>query len=95
VPASEPEMIDINVWWPKDTGPFRKAPERPVRAPRPEGASAKPKFERLRGKPNHAKGKKPERNNVPPPRPPKPEKPMDPNSPFAKLAALKAQMQGK
>jgi ATP-dependent RNA helicase SUPV3L1/SUV3 len=95
VPASEPEMMDINVWWPKDTGPFRKAPERPMRAPRPEGASAKPKFERPRGKPNHAKGKKPERNNVPPPRPPKPEKPMDPNSPFAKLAALKAQMQGK
>ncbi len=92
VPA--PEIIEINVWWPKDTGPFRKQPER---APRPvfqrrekpaDGAEVKPKFNhRDKYKPNRA----PEAVR-PPPRPPKPEKPMDPNSPFAALAALKAQM---
>jgi ATP-dependent RNA helicase SUPV3L1/SUV3 len=84
-------MIDINVWWPKDTGPFRKAPERPkfVRPAKPaDGTEAKPKFNRRdKYKPNRAP--EPVR---PPPRPPKPEKPMDPNSPFAALAALKAQM---
>ncbi len=89
-----PEMIEINVWWPKDTGPFRKQPER---TPRPvfqkrekpaDGVETKPKFNhRDKYKPNRAP--EPVR---PPPRPPKPEKPMDPNSPFAALAALRAQM---
>jgi ATP-dependent RNA helicase SUPV3L1/SUV3 len=91
VESVPPEMIDINVWWPKDTGPFRKAPERPkfVRPAKPaDGTEAKPKFNRRdKYKPNRAP--EPVR---PPPRPPKPEKPMDPNSPFAALAALKAQM---
>jgi ATP-dependent RNA helicase SUPV3L1/SUV3 len=93
-PVAEPaplEMIDINIWWPKDTGPFRKAPERP-KFTRPaksaEGTEVKPKFNRRdKYKPNRAP--EPVR---PPPRPPRPEKPMDPNSPFAALAALKAQM---
>jgi ATP-dependent RNA helicase SUPV3L1/SUV3 len=80
-----PEMIDINVWWPKDTGPFRKQPER---APRPEfkkreNAEAKPKF-------NRREKQKPREQTAP--RPVRPEKPIDPNSPFAALAALKAQM---
>ncbi len=86
-----PEMVEINVWWPKDTGPFRKAPERPAyknREPPADGVGAKPKFNRRdKYKPNRAP--EPVR---PPPRPPKPEKPMDPNSPFAALAALRAQM---
>ncbi len=89
-----PEMIEINVWWPKDTGPFRKQPERaarPVFQKREtpvDGSEAKPKFNRRdKYKPNRA----PEAVR-PPPRPPKPEKPMDPNSPFAALAALRAQM---
>ncbi len=85
-----PETIDISVWWPKDTGPFRKPPERAARPPWTENQS-KPKFERRSTKPNHGKDRKPEREQ----RPTKPEKPMDPNSPFAKLAALKAQMTGK
>jgi ATP-dependent RNA helicase SUPV3L1/SUV3 len=89
--APPTDMIEIKVWWPKDTGPFRKAPERPkfVRPAKPvEGAETKPKFNRRdKYKPNRA----PE-SVRPPPRPPKPEKPMDPNSPFAALAALKAQM---
>jgi len=91
-----PELIETNVWWPKDTGPFRAKPER-VERPKPD----KPKFER-KPKPqrdnqrdnHHAekRSNKPERK--PEPRPPKPEKPMDPNSPFAKLLALKEQMKG-
>jgi ATP-dependent RNA helicase SUPV3L1/SUV3 len=80
-----PELIDINVWWPKDTGPFRKMPER---TPRPEfkkreNTDAKPKF-------NRREKHKP--REQPAPRPARPEKPIDPNSPFAALAALKAQM---
>jgi ATP-dependent RNA helicase SUPV3L1/SUV3 len=93
-PAPPPEMIEINVWWPKDTGPFRKQPERAARPtfqkrePPADGAEAKPKFNRRdKYKPNRAP--EPVR---PPPRPPRPEKPMDPNSPFAALAALRAQM---
>jgi ATP-dependent RNA helicase SUPV3L1/SUV3 len=88
------EMIEINVWWPKDTGPFRKVPERAARpvfqkSEKPaDGVDAKPKFNRRdKYKPNRAADAV-----RPPPRPPKPEKPMDPNSPFAALAALKAQM---
>ena len=91
VEPAPPEMIEINVWWPKDTGPFRKQPERPVFKKREapvDGVEAKPKFNRRdKYKPNRA----PEAVR-PPPRPPKPEKPMDPNSPFAALAALRAQM---
>ncbi len=104
-PSPAPEMIEINVWWPKDTGPFRKPPERKERpqfkkrefTPAVEGES-KPKFtrpDRPRGKPKFERperGERSERNDRPPPRPPKPEKPMDPNSPFAALAALKEQM---
>jgi ATP-dependent RNA helicase SUPV3L1/SUV3 len=90
-PAPPVEMMEINVWWPKDTGPFRKQPERPAfkkREKLADGSEVKPKFNhRDKYKPNRAP--QPDR---PPPRPPRPEKPMDPNSPFAALAALKAQM---
>jgi ATP-dependent RNA helicase SUPV3L1/SUV3 len=80
-----PEMIDINVWWPKDTGPFRKMPERAARPEfkKRENADAKPKFNRRE---KQIPREKPE------PRAARPEKPLDPNSPFAALAALKAQM---
>jgi ATP-dependent RNA helicase SUPV3L1/SUV3 len=103
-PAAAPEMIDVNVWWPKDTGPFRKQPERKERpqfkkrefTPAVEG-EAKPKFTRPDRPPRNKQkfdrkdrnGERPERNDRPPPRP---EKPMDPNSPFAALLALKEQM---
>jgi ATP-dependent RNA helicase SUPV3L1/SUV3 len=91
VETPPPEMIEINVWWPKDTGPFRKQPERPQfkkREKPAEGAEVKPKFNRRdKYKPNRA-----EQPDRPAPRPPRPEKPMDPNSPFAVLSALKAQM---
>jgi ATP-dependent RNA helicase SUPV3L1/SUV3 len=105
-----PELMDVKVWWPKDTGPFRAKPERakPERAKveRPDRpVREKPKFER---KPHSARDgqhddKRPskwdsKRGGKPErkfePRPPMPEKPMDPNSPFAKLMALKEQMKG-
>jgi ATP-dependent RNA helicase SUPV3L1/SUV3 len=81
--ATEPltEDIEIDVWWPKDTGPFRHKPE----AKKPEAQRPK----RPERKPREAERKP---RNVEPPR--KPEKPMDPNSPFAALLALKAKMTG-
>jgi len=97
VPAIE--MIETNVWWPKDTGPFRAKPERVERPKFEKPKFDKPKFER-KAREGKAEGKrefnraerKPERK--PDIRPPRPEKPMDPNSPFAKLMALKEQMKG-
>jgi ATP-dependent RNA helicase SUPV3L1/SUV3 len=41
--APEVEMIDVTVWWPKDTGPFRQQHKRPER--RPEHHERKPRAE--------------------------------------------------
>jgi len=102
VPDLMPELTDVKVWWPKDTGPFRAKPERakpervkPERVERPK--SDKPKFERKphvarESKRNGQHRGKPERKIEA--RPPAPEKPIDPNSPFAKLMVLKEQMKG-
>jgi ATP-dependent RNA helicase SUPV3L1/SUV3 len=82
-PVIEPitEEVEIDVWWPKDTGPFRHKPEaKKPQAERPKRPERKPREQE----------RKPRREE--PPR--KPEKPMDPNSPFAALAALKAKMTG-
>ena len=96
-PLEVPSLMDVKVWWPKDTGPFRAKPERvkPQRVERPK--SDKPKFERKphiarEGKRNGQHRGKPERKIEA--RPPAPEKPIDPNSPFAKLMILKEQMKG-
>ena len=84
------EEIEIEVWWPKDTGPFRrripdKKPQRREAAP-----DKKPAGERH-------KGRKPPSRVKPAPepqRPPrKPERPPDPLSPFAVLGSLKAQFE--
>ena len=104
-----PELIETNVWWPKDTGPFRAKPERAER-PKREAAKHtkhdKPKFERM---PRESReggnrefnrdAKRGGKHDGKPERkfesrPARPEKPMDPNSPFAKLMALKEQMKG-
>ncbi len=90
-----PEMIEVNVWWPKDTGPFRAKPERAERPKFEKPKRDKPKFDKSKfeRKPrDQREGKRPE--SKPEARPPRPEKPMDPNSPFAKLMALKEQMKG-
>jgi hypothetical protein len=90
-PESTLEEVEIEVWWPKDTGPFRHRPEakpQPRPQPRPVEQKERPQ------KPNrkHHANERPERREEPKRRP---EKPMDPNSPFAILETLKAQMMGK
>ncbi len=90
--AATPENVEVNVWWPKDTGPFRAKPNRPPRRPEGERHGGQPG----KGKPQRFGDRKrgTKSDQRPPPRPPRPEKPMDPNSPFAKLLALKEQMKG-
>lgn len=90
IPA-EPEMIDV--WWPRDTGPFRqqkqRSPNRPKDAKGAKGNAGKPDRNR------HKKGsgdKKPADRHKAPPRK---EKPIDPNSPFAVLGQLKQQLTRK
>ena len=99
--AAPPEMMDVNVWWPKDTGPFRAKPERVARPKfvRPD----KPKFERKPqaarepqsdGKRDFKRSGKPKFERKPELPSPRPEKPLDPSSPFAKLLALKELIKG-
>jgi ATP-dependent RNA helicase SUPV3L1/SUV3 len=80
-PEAPLEDIEIEVWWPKDTGPFRH---------KHEHKTEKPKHHRKEAHKPDGRTGKPER----PQRPPKPEKPIDPDSPFAVLGALKAKMAG-
>lgn len=106
-PETPMEEIEIDVWWPKDTGPFRR--ERPKPEARPQHHRHRRKE---RGDQKSAAGDdkavqdgKPGRDNKPdhrarkPQRPPRPErrpeKPIDPDSPFAVLGALKAQLAKK
>ena len=90
----EPEMVEVNIWWPKDTGPFRHQHEKPKHHHRPErDKSERPKQDRPK-RDHKVKFERREKPAVQAPRPPRPEKPIDPNSPFAKLAALKEQMKG-
>jgi len=85
------EEVEIEVWWPKDTGPFRHRPEaKPQQRPQPQPVDHKERPPRSNRKP-HAKERNEHREE---PRR-RPEKPMDPNSPFAILETLKAQMMGK
>ena len=101
--AAPAEMLDVNVWWPKDTGPFRPKPE-PKERPRPEFRKAADGAPEQRHNPRHGKRNGEHRRDdrardndrqKMPERPPKREKPMDPNSPFAVLSALKAAMTEK
>jgi ATP-dependent RNA helicase SUPV3L1/SUV3 len=92
-PSPEPllEEVEIEVWWPRDTGPFRHRTEvKPQRKPQPRIVDQKERPPRPARK-SHAKERN-ERREEPKRRP---EKPMDPNSPFAVLETLKAQMMGK
>jgi ATP-dependent RNA helicase SUPV3L1/SUV3 len=92
-PPPEPvlEEVEIEVWWPKDTGPFRHRPEaKPHPKPQPRPVEQKDQPQRPTRK--HHANERPERREEPKRRP---EKPMDPNSPFAILETLKAQMMGK
>jgi ATP-dependent RNA helicase SUPV3L1/SUV3 len=86
-PQTVLEEIEIEVWWPKDTGPFRHhAPKKPHCPPhkkpqRADGAKKEPRPE----KPREPVPIKPRRQ----------EKPVDPDSPFAVLGALKERLAAK
>jgi ATP-dependent RNA helicase SUPV3L1/SUV3 len=85
------EEVEIEVWWPRDTGPFRHRPEaKPQHRPQPKPKDQKERPPRPERK--HQANERNERREEPKRRP---EKPLDPNSPFAVLGALKAQMMGK
>jgi ATP-dependent RNA helicase SUPV3L1/SUV3 len=94
VPTSvEPvlEEVEIEVWWPRDTGPFRHRPE--AKAPsRPQPKARDPNERPPRPIRKPQANERNERREEPQRRP---EKPPDPDSPFAVLGALKAQMMGK
>ena len=89
------EEIELDVWWPKDTGPFRPKPEAKERrrpTPKPVEQVAQTDRPKRHGRKPHPKNHGKERPREEPR--PRPEKPVDPNSPFAVLSALKAQMTG-
>ena len=80
----------FEVWWPRDTGPFRHRVEKQHHQ-RPAAAKQK------QDTPGEKRSQRPRREEQPKPaerRPPRPEKPIDPDSPFAVLGALKAKMAG-
>jgi ATP-dependent RNA helicase SUPV3L1/SUV3 len=102
VPSPDPvlEEVEIEVWWPKDTGPFRHRAEKPKDQPHRRIADAGDKKRPERAKRDGAprrEGRKPQREDRPPreERKPRPERPIDPDSPFAVLGALKAKLAGK
>jgi ATP-dependent RNA helicase SUPV3L1/SUV3 len=101
---------EIDVWWPKDTGPFRRERQKPEARPqhhrhkrreRPEqkAGEAGGKPAETEGKPAETGRPRPPKHGKPPHRPQrperKPEKPIDPDSPFAILGVLKAQLANK
>jgi ATP-dependent RNA helicase SUPV3L1/SUV3 len=90
-PAAEAvEEIEVEVWWPRDTGPFRRRmPEkRPERRAHPERKADQAGQRPRKGGPSGNSKGKPERERPKPPR--KPERAPDPLSPFAVLGSLKA-----
>ncbi|CAN5397929.1 helicase-related protein [soil metagenome] len=106
---TEPEEIEIEVWWPKDTGPFRKAPEarppqpnrRPERNQRKKEAESKPdvkpdvKLEPAKSDRPRTGRPKPKYAKPEQPKPERPPKPVDPDSPFAILSELRAKLVAK
>ena len=90
-------MVEIEVWWPKDTGPFRRRPEKKAEARPPrrqEGRrdrgneTAEAGAGQADGTPKVRPGPRREERR-------KPEKAPDPNSPFAVLGALKEKLTAK
>ena len=84
---SDPAMIEV--WWPKDTGPFRRQAQ--SRPGRPPGDERKSRPAHKRPKPPEAGAGKPSRPSRPPRREPAP----NPDSPFAVLGELRAQLSAK
>ena len=96
IASAAPEMIEVKIWWPKDTGPFRHHQEKPNHNHKParEGTPGEKPERTKHTRPKPGRKPKFERAEKPIERPTRPEKPLDPNSPFAKLAALKELMKG-
>jgi ATP-dependent RNA helicase SUPV3L1/SUV3 len=92
------EEIEIEVWWPKDTGPFRRERQKPEARPQQQ-QQQRHRRGKERGEHKAQDSGKPGQRPQKPQRPPrperKPEKPIDPDSPFAILGALKAQLANK
>ena len=93
------EEVEIEVWWPRDTGPFRHREEKKKhhRRPSPANPPAAGETPGAEGEKRPERPRRPRRDDRPKPperRPPRPEKPIDPDSPFAVLGALKAKMAG-
>jgi ATP-dependent RNA helicase SUPV3L1/SUV3 len=109
-PAPPVEEIEIEVWWPKDTGPFHRAhkkPERPRRPARPPRVAAKPPEDvqttvaDAEKAPSDAQKTPSEAERAKKPRParPKPVRPPErqpsSDSPFAVLGELRARLIAK
>ena len=91
------DMVEIEVWWPKDTGPFRRRPEkkaeaRPARHKEGRRDRGKEAAEAGTGRTggNQKVGSGPRREERR-----KPERAPDPNSPFAVLGSLKDKLTAK
>jgi ATP-dependent RNA helicase SUPV3L1/SUV3 len=92
--AAEPAEEVIQVWWPKETGPFRKQsrPNKP-RDGGPHGKTGRHPDAKGRGVKAKPNGKQGARQQQVPRSPPAEQPPSD--SPFAVLGALKAQLTGR
>jgi ATP-dependent RNA helicase SUPV3L1/SUV3 len=93
---------EIEVWWPRDTGPFRRAERRPERPKRPQ------RHRREEKPPSNEPAAATEQPGPPPEQPPRPEKPkrrqepprrverpVPSDSPFAVLSELRARLAAK
>jgi ATP-dependent RNA helicase SUPV3L1/SUV3 len=104
---AKPADLELAIWWPAGTGPFRQKLERHARKPPTQGsereAKSSPKSNPRRGK-DTARGQRESPSGQTfkmkstgkfGDKPNKPrERPFDPNSPFAVLSALKGQLSG-
>lgn len=98
-PAQPPEEIEMEIWWPKDTGPFHrplqrkpKRAERPRRVPKTaqpaEASKPEPKILQETEPPPPKLKPRPRRERPP-------ERPPSPDSPFAVLGELRARLIAK
>ena len=104
VPEVPMEEVEIEVWWPRDTGPFRHRPERAKEQPRrhghrptkPAGDEPRPEGEAREARPKREDRKprreerKPERDDRRPPREERKPRPEKPIDPNSPFAVLGA-----
>ena len=78
---AEPDFIELQVWWPKDTGPFRPRPERPGDAARPPHGHHRRRHHHHGAAQKPAEGGATEGTEVKADRPPRPDRPRFPRPP--------------